>query len=175
VVHASPTDTSSLADAERFLDALYRDRLRRAGRGVEHPRAVAALLGAHGQPPAVVLAGLLHDALEDCDVTSAELGARFGPQVAKLVEAVTQDPTIDSYATRKAALRRQTVDAGPAAATIALADKLSKVEGAAAPPPRRKLAHYRATLEEIEARYGADRLSRALHRALDRWPDPRRD
>jgi (p)ppGpp synthase/HD superfamily hydrolase len=173
-VHQHGSDSPTLADADRFLVELYRHRRRRRGRGVDHPRAVAALLAADGQPPTIVLAGLLHDSLEDCELTTGELEQRFGPQVATLVAALTENPAIERYADRKAALRRQTIDAGRAAAVIALADKLAKVQDSPSAPRRRKLVHYRATLEQVEARYGPDRLSLALRRALDRWPDPAR-
>ncbi|HEY7622243.1 MAG TPA: hypothetical protein VH834_20905 [Solirubrobacteraceae bacterium] len=48
-----------------FLSDAYATRLRRPGRTVEHPVAVARLLAADGQRPPVVVAGLLHDVLED--------------------------------------------------------------------------------------------------------------
>ena len=52
-----------------FLADAYRTRPRRAGKTVEHPIAVGELLTADGQPPTIVVAGLLHDVLEDTDVT----------------------------------------------------------------------------------------------------------
>src|SRR5665213_3753283 len=85
---------------------------------VKHPIAVGELLTDDGQPPTVVVAGLLHDALEDTDVMPAELHTRFGPDIARLVEALTQDMAIVNYRERKAALRRQILDAGPEAAIV---------------------------------------------------------
>ena len=66
-----------------FLADAYRTRLRRASKTVEHPIAVGELLTDDGQPPTVVVAGLLHDVLEDTDVTPAELHTRFGPDVTR--------------------------------------------------------------------------------------------
>jgi hypothetical protein len=34
------------------------------------------------------------------------------------------------------------------------------------------MAHYRATLDGIEARYGHSRVSERLREQLQRWPDP---
>jgi len=99
-----------------FLADAYRMRPRRAGKTVEHPIAVGELLTDDRQPPTVVVAGLLHDVLEDTDVTPAELRTRFGPDIACLVEALTQDTAIVNYGERKAALRRQILDADPEAA-----------------------------------------------------------
>jgi (p)ppGpp synthase/HD superfamily hydrolase len=54
--------------AQAFLVEAYRTRRRRPGRTAEHPIAVSQLLADDGQPAIVVVAGLLHDVLEDTDV-----------------------------------------------------------------------------------------------------------
>lgn len=137
---------------------------------MEHPIAVAQLLADDGQPPRVVVAGILHDVLEDTGATRAELEDPFGVDVAHLVGALTQDAAIRKYRERKAALRRQVVDAGPEAAAVSLADKAAKLESGQSRPASRKLVHYRKTLEAIEQHYGASRLSALLREQLDRWP-----
>ena len=154
-----------------FLEAAYRTRLRRADRTVEHPVAVAGLLADDAQPPRVVVAGILHDVLEDTDATGDELQALFGTDVARLVGALTQDASIRKYQERKAALRRQIVDAGADAAAVSLADKAAKLRSVESRPAKRKLHHYRETLRGIEQRYGPSRLSAILREELDRWPD----
>ncbi len=161
--------TPGVAQAVAFVVDAYATRLWRPGRTPDHPMAVAGLLAASGQPPEVVTAGVLHDVLEDTDVTVAELVGPFGPEVVRLVEALTQDAAIDEYRDRKAALRQQILDAGPHAATVAMADKLAKLEGARQRPRKRRLAHYRATLDGIEERYGRSPLSERLREQLARW------
>ena len=104
-------------------------RLRRAAKTGDRPIAVGELLTDDGQPSTVVVAGLLHDVLEDTDVTPAKLHTRFGPDVARPVEALTQDTAIVKHGERKAALRRQIVDADPEAAIVSLADKNREVAG----------------------------------------------
>ena len=157
--------------ARVFLADAYRMRLRRAGKTVEHPIAVGELLTDDRQPPTVVVAGLLHDVLEDTDVTPAELRTRFGPDIACLVEALTQDTAIVNYGERKAALRRQILDADPEAAIVSLADKAAKLQSVEYRPKHRRMAHYQATLDGIEARYGRSRLSERLREQLERWPE----
>jgi (p)ppGpp synthase/HD superfamily hydrolase len=154
-----------------FLEDAYLTRLARAGKMVEHPIAVGELPRDDGHPPTVVVAGLLHDVLEDTDVTPAELHTRFGPDVARLVQALTQDTAIVKYGERKAALRRQILDAGPEAAIVSLADKGAKLQSVEHRPENRRIAHYRATLDGIEARYGRSRLSERLREQLERWPE----
>jgi (p)ppGpp synthase/HD superfamily hydrolase len=154
-----------------FARHAYAHRLRRAGRTIEHPIAVAELLAADGQPRRVVIGGLLHDVLEDTHVQSDELADRFGRDIARIVAALTQDDSIDSYTARKRGLRRRTVDAGAEAAAIALADKLAKLQATETRPRRRKLKHYRATLEAVEDQYGPSALSERLGEQLHGWRD----
>ncbi len=155
--------------AEAFVKEAYRWRSEASEDAVRHPLAVAELLREDGQPPMLVLAGLLHDLLEDTDVTREELRQRFGSEAGRLVEALTQDPSIEDYHERKAALRRQILEAGPEVATVALADKTAKLSAENAKPKQRRLEHYRATLEGIEERYGGSRLSARLRGELERF------
>jgi len=55
-----------------------------------HPVGVAVILMRHGFSEEVQIAGLLHDVVEDCNVTLAEITFAFGPEVARLVAAVTE-------------------------------------------------------------------------------------
>lgn len=143
-----------------FLSDAYGER------SLDHPIAVADLLREARQPHRVVVAGLLHDVLEDTDVTADEVRRQFGAPVAELVEALTEDGHIDDVRQRKAALRQQILDAGPSAATIALADKAAKLSEPDLQVNSRRLEHYRRTLEGVERRYGHSGLSELLRRRL---------
>jgi len=117
----------------------------------------------------VIVTGLLHDVLEDTEVTADQL-REFGPEISRWVQALTQDASITNYRSRKAALRRQILDSSPEATVVSLADKIAKLRKRSKRPPERKLEHYRATLNEIEERYGRSPLSSELLRELARWP-----
>lgn len=54
-----------------------------------HPLRVAGLVLEHGGDPVQVAVGLLHDVIEDCGVSDAELEQRFGTEVAKAVRALS--------------------------------------------------------------------------------------
>jgi guanosine-3',5'-bis(diphosphate) 3'-pyrophosphohydrolase len=56
-----------------------------------HPVAVAQLLKLFADE--VVIAGLLHDVIEDTDTTAEEVTAQFGSEVTFLVLGCTKDPT----------------------------------------------------------------------------------
>ena len=55
-----------------------------------HPVHVAILLMRHDFPEEVIVAALLHDVVEDTTVTVEELARDFGPEVARLVAAVSE-------------------------------------------------------------------------------------
>jgi GTP diphosphokinase / guanosine-3',5'-bis(diphosphate) 3'-diphosphatase len=55
-----------------------------------HPLEVGQVLAELKMDSTAIAAGLLHDAVEDTDVTSAEIAKKFGDQVAHIVEGVTK-------------------------------------------------------------------------------------
>src|ERR1039457_4535133 len=57
---------------------------------VVHPLEVALVLAELKMDSTAIAAGLLHDAVEDTDVTTGEIEKRFGEQVAHIVEGVTK-------------------------------------------------------------------------------------
>jgi HD domain len=145
---------------------------------IEHSLEVAELLHEVGCPDTVVAAGVLHDMLEDTDASPGDLQARFGPQVAELVAAMTEDPAIEPYEQRKAALRRQVAGAGPATAAVYAADKGSKVReyrseplpapgSAEAAQRRRRLDHYEKSLTMLEGVIADHPLVVRLRHELD--------
>ena len=57
---------------------------------IVHPLEVCQILADLKMDSTAIAAGLLHDAVEDTDVTSAEIAKRFNEQVAHIVEGVTK-------------------------------------------------------------------------------------
>ncbi len=57
---------------------------------ISHCVAVAAILAEMRVPPAVVIAGLLHDSVEDTPLTLVDIRKNFGDEVASLVDGVTK-------------------------------------------------------------------------------------
>ena len=57
---------------------------------ITHCVAVARILADMKVPPAVVIAGLLHDTVEDTPVTLKDIQNNFGEEIAKLVDGVTK-------------------------------------------------------------------------------------
>ncbi|MEZ2144785.1 HD domain-containing protein [Bradyrhizobium sp. DN5] len=104
---------------------------------MNHLLEVASLVAdaTHGQDPELVIAALLHDAIEDQGVPSELIAREFGNKVAEIVVEVTDDKSLD-----KAERKRLQVEHAPqksnAAKIIKLADKTSNVRAIAfAPSP----------------------------------------
>jgi guanosine-3',5'-bis(diphosphate) 3'-pyrophosphohydrolase len=94
---------------------------------ITHPIAVARVLANAGFGEHVVATALLHDVVEDTELSSGEVELRFGPDVAELVAALSEDEEIEDYEQRKRAHRERVERAGREAVAIYVADKLSNL------------------------------------------------
>jgi (p)ppGpp synthase/HD superfamily hydrolase len=74
---------------------------------IAHPVHVAMILMRHGFSEDVVCAGILHDTVEDTDVTFADITAALGPNVTALVDAVTEKKADHQGAKRPWRVRKE--------------------------------------------------------------------
>ncbi len=89
--YLSSSDQEQVRQAYRFADEAHLGQLRNSGEPyITHPIAVAAQCAEWKLDAQALMAALLHDALEDCGVTKAELIERFGSPVAELVDGLTK-------------------------------------------------------------------------------------
>ena len=81
-----------ILQAYDFAREKHGDQLRQSGDPYySHPVRVATLLSAIHLDQNTIMAGLLHDTVEDCDdVDLSEIESRFGKEVAELVDGVTK-------------------------------------------------------------------------------------
>ncbi len=79
--------TARFSEAVRWASHLHADQCRKGTRiaYVSHLLAVASLVLEDGGTEEEAIAGVLHDAIEDCHVAEAEIRARFGSPVAGIV------------------------------------------------------------------------------------------
>jgi len=94
----------------------------------------------------LVIAGFLHDIVEDTAVTPQELEQRFGSDVTSLVMEVTDDKSLPREM-RKAKQVENAHKQSPRAQTLKLADKISNLRALLSSPPanwsaQRKLEYF---------------------------------
>jgi (p)ppGpp synthase/HD superfamily hydrolase len=95
---------------------------------MSHVAGVAAILSRHGFVEEVVAAGALHDVMEDCRISHAELASKFGGAVADLVRHVSEEDKSLSWEDRKR-LYLEHFDHKPwEAQAITLADKIDNFQ-----------------------------------------------
>lgn len=95
---------------------------------IEHPKAVAELLAEHGWTEEVLAAALLHDVIEDSEMTLDTLRSQFGDPVAELVAVLSDDESIESWRERKTEHRGRVAGDGIEPLVIYGADKLTNVK-----------------------------------------------
>jgi guanosine-3',5'-bis(diphosphate) 3'-pyrophosphohydrolase len=84
-------DVALLQKAYVFSARAHKGQVRRSGEPyLSHPLEVTSLLADLNLDITTLVAGLLHDVLEDTEVTASELKEVFGKEVAALVEGVTK-------------------------------------------------------------------------------------
>jgi myo-inositol-1(or 4)-monophosphatase len=99
---------------------------------IVHPLHVALILARWGQDDDVIVAGLLHDVVEDCDGWDlARVEREFGHHIAHVVGELTEDKS-KSWEERKRAGIAKVPHMSPQAATVKSADKLHNLQSLAA-------------------------------------------
>ncbi|MBE9475210.1 MAG: bifunctional (p)ppGpp synthetase/guanosine-3',5'-bis(diphosphate) 3'-pyrophosphohydrolase [Chloroflexi bacterium] len=87
----SSADRELVQRAYRVAEQAHQGQTRASGEPyISHCLAVASILAELCVPPAVISAGLLHDTVEDTDVTLKEIKRDFGDEIALLVDGVTK-------------------------------------------------------------------------------------
>lgn len=86
-----PNDLKSIENAYRFILEKHNGQFRKSGEPYYHHLIeVAYILASLQVGPSTITAGLLHDVVEDTDVTVEEVKKRWGSEVSKLVDSLTK-------------------------------------------------------------------------------------
>ena len=80
-----------IQDAYSYAKEMHTGQYRKSGEEyIIHPVDVAIILSEYHTDPTTIMAGLLHDVIEDTDATFEAVKERFGEEVALLIEGVTK-------------------------------------------------------------------------------------
>jgi len=145
-----------------------------------HPLEVGQVLAELKMDSTAIAAGLLHDAVEDTDVTSAELGKRFGDQVAHIVEGVTKLDKIkfanrDDHQAENIRKMLLAMVTDVRVVIIKLADRLHNMRTLEHLKPERQQRIARETLDiyaPLAHRLGMGKLRGELEDLAFRYTDP---
>lgn len=141
---------------------------------INHLLEVASLVAdaTDGKDPDLVIAALLHDAMEDQEVPRGMIAEVFGEDVASLVEEVTDDKSLEKHE-RKRLQVAHAPKKSDRAKIIKLADKTSNLRAVSASPSpewsvRRRLEYVAWAREVVSGLRGVNaRLEAEFDRAAE--------
>ncbi|MEJ6743448.1 MAG: RelA/SpoT family protein [Porticoccaceae bacterium] len=146
-------DVAKVARAYKYSEQCHQGQMRQSGDPyISHPLAVANILADMRMDHESLMAGLLHDVIEDTGVTKGQISRRFGRTVADLVDGVSKlteiefetkaEQQAESFQKMTLAMSRDI-----RVVLVKLADRLHNMRtlGVLSPEKRRRIA--RETLE----------------------------
>src|SRR6266516_69659 len=165
--HNAKADLKEIQRAFAFAEASHRGQKRASGDDfIEHPLGVAQILGELGMDTTTLVAALLHDVVEDTDLTVDRIEKEFGPHVAQIVDGLTKLDKI-TFRSREAEQAENVRKMIVAMARdirvllIKLADRLHNMRTLGSMPPGKQREKATETLEiyaPLAHRLGVDRV-----------------
>ena len=142
--YLTPQKITEVSEACRYAAQAHHGQRRKTGHSyITHPLAVAGILADLEADHETVMAGVLHDVIEDCEVTKEVLKARFGNSVAEIVDGVTKLADMhsrqESQATNIQNVALAAV-ADPRVIVVKLADRLHNMRTLGVVDKERRLA-----------------------------------
>ncbi|HZP66366.1 MAG TPA: bifunctional (p)ppGpp synthetase/guanosine-3',5'-bis(diphosphate) 3'-pyrophosphohydrolase [Rudaea sp.] len=174
-------DGAWLTRVYEVADAAHEGQRRASGESyIEHPLAVAAVLAELEMDRETIAAALLHDVVEDTSVTSEQVAAEFGDEIAQLVEGVTKLTRIPYQSKEDAQvenLRKMFMAMAKdiRVIIIKLADRLHNMRTLSSLPPAKQQAIARETLDiyaPIAHRLGIWKIKWEIEDDCLRYLDP---
>ncbi|MFE0377243.1 RelA/SpoT family protein [Streptomyces inhibens] len=167
--HHPDADLDTLAKAYLLAESSHRGQLRKSGEPyITHPLAVTLILAELGAETTTLTASLLHDTVEDTEVTLDQVRDLFGAEVCYLVDGVTKLEKVDyGAAAEPETFRKMLVATGNdvRVMSIKLADRLHNMRtlGVMRPEKQARIAKVtRDVLIPLAERLGVQALKAEL-------------
>ncbi|MES4903049.1 MULTISPECIES: HD domain-containing protein [unclassified Streptomyces] len=167
--HHPGADLDVLRKAYVLAESSHRGQMRKSGEPyITHPLAVTLILAELGAETTTLTASLLHDTVEDTDVTLDQVGEQFGEEVRYLVDGVTKLEKVDyGAAAEPETFRKMLVATGNdvRVMSIKLADRLHNMRtlGVMRPEKQARIAKVtRDVLIPLAERLGVQALKTEL-------------
>ncbi|MFE6526743.1 RelA/SpoT family protein [Streptomyces sp. NPDC057794] len=167
--HHPDADLEPLRRAYVLAESSHRGQMRKSGEPyITHPLAVTLILAELGAETTTLTASLLHDTVEDTEVTLDQVGEQFGEEVRYLVDGVTKLEKVDyGAAAEPETFRKMLVATGNdvRVMSIKLADRLHNMRtlGVMRPEKQERIAKVtRDVLIPLAERLGVQALKTEL-------------
>ncbi|MEU9244546.1 HD domain-containing protein [Streptomyces shenzhenensis] len=167
--HYPDADLEPLRRAYVLAESSHRGQMRKSGEPyITHPLAVTLILAELGAETTTLTASLLHDTVEDTDVTLDQVREQFGEEVRYLVDGVTKLEKVDyGAAAEPETFRKMLVATGSdvRVMSIKLADRLHNMRtlGVMRPEKQARIAKVtRDVLIPLAERLGVQALKTEL-------------
>ncbi|MFJ8080204.1 RelA/SpoT family protein [Streptomyces sp. NPDC096205] len=167
--HHPDADIEPLRRAYVLAESSHRGQMRKSGEPyITHPLAVTLILAELGAETTTLTASLLHDTVEDTEVTLDQVGTEFGEEVRYLVDGVTKLEKVDyGAAAEPETFRKMLVATGNdvRVMSIKLADRLHNMRtlGVMRPEKQARIAKVtRDVLIPLAERLGVQALKTEL-------------
>ncbi|MFG2730889.1 RelA/SpoT family protein [Streptomyces canus] len=167
--HHPDADLEPLRRAWVLAESSHRGQMRKSGEPyITHPLAVTLILAELGAETTTLTASLLHDTVEDTEVTLDQVGREFGAEVRFLVDGVTKLEKVDyGAAAEPETFRKMLVATGNdvRVMSIKLADRLHNMRtlGVMRPEKQARIAKVtRDVLIPLAERLGVQALKTEL-------------
>ncbi|MDR3051449.1 MAG: bifunctional (p)ppGpp synthetase/guanosine-3',5'-bis(diphosphate) 3'-pyrophosphohydrolase [Oscillospiraceae bacterium] len=175
-------DLKLVEKAYRFSQIVHEGQVRKSGEPYfSHPGTVADILADLMMDSPTIVAGLLHDTVEDCErVTQQTIEKEFTPEVAQLVDGVTKLGKLEFTSREEQqseSLRKMILAMSKdiRVVLIKLADRLHNMRTLKYQPPERQQAIARETLDiyaPLAHRLGVYKIKQELEDLCLRYLDP---
>ena len=115
--------------AIEFAAAAHRGQFRKGTKlpYIYHPLGVGQILIEHGCTEDIVVAGILHDTIEDTAVTSEDIAENFGHKITEIVVGASEPDKSDTWENRKQHTIEYLHKAPIAVLLVIAADKLDNI------------------------------------------------
>jgi len=181
--YLKPEDINQLRNAYSFGQGAHSGQFRKSGEPyISHPVAVARILCTLHLDAPTLTAALLHDVVEDTDISKAEISERFGEPVAELVDGVSKLTKIEFQTQEEAQAENfrkmlLAMARDVRVILIKLADRLHNMRTLEAMHPAKQQSIARETLEiyaPIAHRLGLNNIFQELQELGFRYSYPMR-
>ncbi|ANW17724.1 RelA/SpoT family protein [Streptomyces clavuligerus] len=151
--HHPDADLATLREAYLLAESSHRGQFRKSGEPyITHPLAVTLILAELGAETTTLTASLLHDTVEDTDVTLDQVTRAFGDEVAYLVDGVTKLEKVEyGAAAESETFRKMLVATGNdvRVMSIKLADRLHNMRTLGVMRPEKQARIARVTRDVL--------------------------